>query len=162
MSTRRKQVSQPGPAPFATLVSLHPSSYPDLALRVPRILIGRNKNCTIQMNDKHLSGVHLEVSRADSVIKLIDRSTNGSYINDVKMAKNQGTIVKQGDKVSLLSETKVGKKNVIEFTLEIHLKDDGDKISDKRQSGESVERKKSGESVKRKKSGESVSDVCPD
>lgn len=139
MSTRKKQVSLATPPPYATLVSLHPASYPSLSLRVPRILIGRNKNCTIQMNDKHLSGVHLEVSRADKVIKLIDRSTNGSYINGVKMAKNEGHIVKEGDKVSLLHESKVGKQKVIDFTLEIHLKDDDDIIQDRKKSGESQE-----------------------
>jgi hypothetical protein len=35
-----------------------------------------------------LSAVHLEIIRFENEVKLIDRSTNGCYINNVKMVKD--------------------------------------------------------------------------
>lgn len=70
---------------WGIFVSENTKKYPDLNLKNERILIGRNKNCTIQINDKRLSGVHLEINLVEDQVKLTDRSTNGCYLNNVKM-----------------------------------------------------------------------------
>ena len=50
-------------------------------------------------------------------MKLTDRSSNGCYLNDVKMTLHQPTTVHQGDTIVLLHKAKVARGQGIAFTL---------------------------------------------
>lgn len=67
-----------------------------------RFTIGRSVDCDIQINDHHVSRVHLIVQRNQDDVWIEDKnSSNGTYLNDNKIV--QGTLVNvvAADKVKL-------------------------------------------------------------
>ena len=54
------------------------------------VIIGRNPTCTIQINEKRLSGKHCQILKTSTnKITIVDLSTNGTYLKDEKIGKGQ-------------------------------------------------------------------------
>jgi E3 ubiquitin-protein ligase CHFR len=51
------------------------------------------------------------------VASLVDLSTNGTFIGDSKLGKNNEVLLKNGDEIYLLHKSKVSITDVIGFTL---------------------------------------------
>lgn len=51
--------------------------------------IGRDKDCTIHIEDKHVSGKHLEVTLQEGQFYVIDMSRNGTFINNAALRPNK-------------------------------------------------------------------------
>ena len=64
---------------WGKLVPLTPG-LPTHQLSKPLVIIGRLKDCDIQINDKRLSGKHCQLEKKQTEIILTDLSTNGTYI----------------------------------------------------------------------------------
>jgi HD-GYP domain-containing protein (c-di-GMP phosphodiesterase class II) len=65
----------------------------------PIISVGRDPLCTIVLDDPKVSRIHCEIHRSDGQHVLIDRnSTNGTYINGVKVTKH---VLAAGDVIIL-------------------------------------------------------------
>lgn len=64
--------------------------------------IGRNENCEIPLPDTRLSRNHFSIFKEDSkyYIKDLD-SSNGTYINDVKLKKSQKVEIQSGDQIKV-------------------------------------------------------------
>lgn len=86
------------------------------------ITIGRNATNTICIPDKRyintiisiiilslirLSGLHCEIVKEETIIKLIDHSTNGTYVNNEKIGKDKFYNLQNGDMIHLLHHSKV-------------------------------------------------------
>ena len=52
------------------------------------VTIGRNQESTIFIEEKRLSGLHARITRIGEEVTITDLSTNGTYLNDVKIGKN--------------------------------------------------------------------------
>jgi len=53
--------------------------------------IGRDKDCAIHIEDKHVSGKHLEVTLQEGQFYVIDMSRNGTFINNTTLRPNKPT-----------------------------------------------------------------------
>lgn len=88
------------------LVALHDSAEAPLPSR-GSVTIGRRATCTVVCADGLVSGVHCVLTLApkgpkDEVsVEVEDRSTNGTYVNDVKVGKGQRAPLRDGDVLSL-------------------------------------------------------------
>lgn len=61
---------------------------PTYALTKDEILIGRNGDCDICINDKRLSSKHCIIKKQGSSAMITDLSTNGTFIASKKIGKN--------------------------------------------------------------------------
>lgn len=53
------------------------------------VTIGRVQDCDITIVDKRLSSKHCQIEKRDDGIFLKDLSTNGTFVNNAKIGKNQ-------------------------------------------------------------------------
>uniref|UniRef100_A0A7S4ST38 FHA domain-containing protein n=1 Tax=Alexandrium monilatum TaxID=311494 RepID=A0A7S4ST38_9DINO len=88
------------------LVPLHES--PEAAYPLPveggTVTIGRRANCTIVCKDGAVSGTHCVVTCLGPTplqFEVEDRSTNGTFVNEGKLAKGQPSPLADGDIISL-------------------------------------------------------------
>lgn len=73
---------------WATLTPLpNTQPLPTYTLTQSEILIGRNTECVICINDKRLSGKHCTISKLGDKYTITDLSTNGTFIGDKKIGK---------------------------------------------------------------------------
>ena len=67
---------------WAKLTSLS-SGLSDYTLKELNITIGRNPTCSIQINDRRLSGKHCQIVKGEGdKITILDLSTNGTFLKD--------------------------------------------------------------------------------
>ena len=68
------------------------------------ITVGSKEECDLTLNDKEVSGLHLEICREDNIFQVKDRnSANGSYLNNKKLI--QSSELSDGDIVSLSKDS---------------------------------------------------------
>lgn len=85
--------------------------------------IGRNHASHVQFLDLTISGLHLEMHPkigSDGVLKkveLIDRSSNGTWLNGKRMTKAKRTTIRSGDVFSLVQNYRTGGENVAAFVF---------------------------------------------
>ena len=60
------------------------------------VTIGRLKDCDIEINDKRLSGKHCRLEKRENEVFLTDLSTNGTYVKDAKVGKNNEVQIEDG------------------------------------------------------------------
>lgn len=85
---REKTADLDSPEVWGKLTPLTPG-LPTHELTEDIISIGRLKDCTIQINDKRLSGKHCHIEKRGDELFVKDLSTNGTYVKDVKIGKNK-------------------------------------------------------------------------
>jgi len=74
-----------------------------------RVSLGRKPDCDIIMNDIVVSGVHCYITVLSTVSAAIeDQSTNGTYVNGVKIGKGMTLEVRNGDILTLGKPTAAG------------------------------------------------------
>ena len=86
------------------LVSLN-SDYDNIEIKNKNeIMFGRSsKCCDIIYKDGRISGIHTILSFEDDRVYIHDKSTNGTYLNDVLMGHSQKVILQHEDKISIIS-----------------------------------------------------------
>jgi len=68
------------------------------------ITVGNKDECDLTLNDKQVSGLHLEISRRDNVFQIADRnSANGTYLNSRKLTRPAE--LSDGDIISLSKDS---------------------------------------------------------
>jgi E3 ubiquitin-protein ligase CHFR len=92
---------------------------PTYSLTQAEILIGRNPECVICINDKRLSGKHCTLSKQGDKYMLTDLSTNGTFLNDKKVGKGITVELPHQAEIWLLTANKVPPKETIGFKLEL-------------------------------------------
>jgi predicted component of type VI protein secretion system len=90
---------------------------PTYSLTQSEVLIGRNPECVICINDKRLSGKHCTLSRQGDKYTLTDLSTNGTFLNDKKVGKGVTIELSHPSEIWLLTASKVPVKETIGFRL---------------------------------------------
>ncbi|KAJ5072745.1 ovarian-specific serine/threonine-protein kinase lok-related [Anaeramoeba ignava] len=99
----------PNPEAWGAFVSLVPK-FPHVDL-IGKVTFGRNSTCNHVINDERVSGFHCSVYRdinekSDSpnpfYIKIIDNSSNGTYVNGTRLVKNEEKILFHADKISFI------------------------------------------------------------
>ena len=69
---------------------------------LPATTIGRQKNCTIQLEDPQISRVHALITLTDKGYLLTDKgSMNGTYVNGTKLSSGQDTLLRDGDELRI-------------------------------------------------------------
>ncbi|ORX85673.1 kinase-like protein [Anaeromyces robustus] len=75
------------------------NNYSKLLIKKDSFTIGRNSSCLISINDLVISNYHADIKRdTNGIIYLIDKSSNGTYINHKKI-KKQKVIINNNDKI---------------------------------------------------------------
>lgn len=92
---------------------------PTYTLTQSEILVGRNAECVICINDKRLSGKHCTLSKTGDKITLKDLSTNGTFLGDKKIGKNNEVELVHSSEIWLLTASKVPTLETIGFRLEV-------------------------------------------
>lgn len=92
---------------------------PTYSLTQSEILIGRNPECVICINDKRLSGKHCTLAKQGDKYTLTDLSTNGTFVGDKKVGKGTTVEVAHLNEIWLLTANKVPVNEVIGFRLEL-------------------------------------------
>ena len=73
----------------------------DHALRLPATL-GRSPSSPIQLDDKEISRKHVRLELAGTKVAVVDLgSSNGTFVNGVRLKENESRILKPGDKLVL-------------------------------------------------------------
>lgn len=106
---RRDFIPPPPPPPMAEFKLVSNISGQDgRPLAVPLhdgkvVRIGRNGDNDMIIPQVHnsVSGRHLEVMSQDGSVYMVDRSSNGSYIKDIRLEKNKTYIWEEGDWIRL-------------------------------------------------------------
>jgi pSer/pThr/pTyr-binding forkhead associated (FHA) protein len=74
-----------------------------------RVSVGRKQGCDIILNDIVVSGLHCYITVVSTVSAVIeDQSTNGTYVNGVKIGKGMTLELKNGDILTLGKPTAAG------------------------------------------------------
>ena len=108
-STKRPKITNM--AVFATLHSLNSSKYEDVNIPYKQLIsIGRSssKNNDIIIRENDCSSLHCQFVIGESLnnrslILVKDFSSNGTYINDVIVGRNNSALLRDGDKISFAS-----------------------------------------------------------
>ena len=85
--------------------------------------IGRNHASHVQFLDLTISGLHLEMHPkidTNGVLKkveLIDKSSNGTWLNGKRMTKAKPTLIRSGDVFSLVQDYRASGENVAAFVF---------------------------------------------
>ena len=125
--------------PWAMLLPVpNTQPLPKYPLALPSILIGRNSQCTICINDKRLSGKHCIITKEQGKITITDLSTNGTFIGDKKIGKNVSVDLKHGEQIWLLNASKVPPIETIGFKLQV----EGVKQEEEKKISEEQEKKR--------------------
>lgn len=82
--------------------------------------IGRGSANDFMINDKRLSNQHCRIEKSNNTEDanqaiLYDLSSNGTFVNDQKIGKNQSTFIKHGDRIVLLRGSKIPKEDEIVY-----------------------------------------------
>ncbi|CAK77621.1 unnamed protein product (macronuclear) [Paramecium tetraurelia] len=106
---------------WGKLISLNGGKFNSQDLYDEEITIGRLDTNKIVINESRLSGLHCKIKwdSANNLAQMQDLSTNGTFIGDQKIGKNNEIILKNGDEIYLLHKSKVPITDIIGFTLVI-------------------------------------------
>ena len=87
------------------------------------ITLGRNANCDLVLPDQRCSSNHCRIwiTQEDGKIafEIEDLSTNGTYVNNSSLGKNNKMKIQHGDDIVMLHEKKVGAENMLGFKLSL-------------------------------------------
>ena len=61
----------------------------DHSLEDDIVIVGRNPDCSVIINDKRLSGKHCRIEKRDTGVFVVDTSTNGTFIKDERIGKGK-------------------------------------------------------------------------
>ncbi|GAM18627.1 hypothetical protein SAMD00019534_018020 [Acytostelium subglobosum LB1] len=119
------------PNGWAILKSLNPA-YPDYPLVDNEVVLGRQPNSTIHFNDMNISGKHCAIIKtsdpgdAQAIAFLYDHSTNGTYIDGIKVGKGNRFLLSNGQEIGLVGK-KQGQEKIafIYHACEKEEEDDG-------------------------------------
>ena len=73
---------------------------------------GRNSSCSWVCDDRRVSGKHCELfwnreaTCIETSVTCVDNSTNGVFINDIKLGKGKSTVLRSGDVIALVAGVK--------------------------------------------------------
>ncbi|CAD8079111.1 unnamed protein product [Paramecium sonneborni] len=106
---------------WGKLISMNGSKVNSQELFDEEITIGRLDTNKIIISESRLSGLHCKIKwdSTNNIAQLLDLSTNGTFIGDQKIGKNNEIILKNGDEIFLLHKSKVPITDIIGFTLVI-------------------------------------------
>ncbi|EFA78669.1 putative protein serine/threonine kinase [Heterostelium album PN500] len=105
---------------WAVLKSLNPA-YPDFALCDNEIVIGRQPSSTIHFNDMNISGTHCSIKKEGDdgddqhgpiIAFLYDKSTNGTYVDGMKVGKGNRFLLSSGQEIGLVLSKKQGQEKI--------------------------------------------------
>ena len=75
-------------------------SYPLDPFKRPALSIGRSSECDVMLNDQRASRHHGDIRWNGRQWEVVDRgSTNGTYINDARMEKDQKGVLQLEDEI---------------------------------------------------------------
>ncbi|KAL4503246.1 hypothetical protein ABPG72_000852 [Tetrahymena utriculariae] len=85
------------------------------------ITIGRAPNNVLRIDDKRLSGTHCKLiyDPQENEVYLQDLSTNGTFIFDKKLGKENKSKIDSGDLIYILHKSKVSQPDVIGFVVKL-------------------------------------------
>jgi len=63
--------------------------------------IGRSKRCSLRLSDLRVSGVHCRIRREGSTVTIVDKSTNGTFVNGKRQRKDVPRQLHNGDTITL-------------------------------------------------------------
>lgn len=83
------------------LISVQSHQYPHITLTPKSIKIGKlSRICDVIISNPMVSRVHAEVNRVEENYYLVDLgSTNGTFVNGVKIEKNESYLLQVGDEI---------------------------------------------------------------
>lgn len=93
-----REVADPGELPFRFVVIRKGFEQTPQIIEQPGVLIGRQNNCDIQLNDPHVSRRHAELEYTPAGISITDLSSMGAgiYVNGLRIVSQQ---LRHGDTV---------------------------------------------------------------
>ncbi|CAI2365249.1 unnamed protein product [Moneuplotes crassus] len=144
---------------LAKFTSLHDDTAKDFSITDIDVTIGRKKVCGHRIANTKISGVHCQVQldKETGVFTIIDKSTNGTFVNDKRIGKDEPSTLHNGDKVYLLNDENEDEK--IGFIFVATYEKPSSKVGKKRKRNQmegSEEEKESNTNKKAKKKNNSA------
>merc|ERR1719352_1081064 len=121
------------------LASMNASSSPDIEVTeelehgTPVLSIGRAESNTLALKDQRVSYKHFlirarmrlaedkENEQSSTALELVDLSTNGTWVNNYRVGKGKIVPISTGDEIQILPVTKVGRAQMIGYTIQTNL-----------------------------------------
>jgi hypothetical protein len=100
---------------WAKAISLN-ANYPTKVLTAPVVEFGRRSTCGMHIKHPAVSGLHCAIHHlGHGIIKVVDHSTNGTFVKGLAIGKGKSVMLNDGDDVVLIKskEEKIGYKIVI-------------------------------------------------
>lgn len=103
-------MATPERAPWGLLKSLNAKRL-DVDLKIKVFNIGRHASCQVKIFDTRISNVHCRISEVDQAdqaanagapARITDLSTNGTFLNGVKIGRGESRELRTGDSVALV------------------------------------------------------------
>ncbi|CEO96321.1 Protein kinase domain containing protein [Plasmodiophora brassicae] len=85
------------------------------------ISFGRHPNCDVRIDNPAVSGAHFRIARemnpstGQNLVFIEDTSTNGTFVDDLKIGKGKRVVVTHGSEVTLIPPNKDGTRPRISF-----------------------------------------------
>ena len=107
--------------PWSKLTSLN-ATHPHILIEADKHTFGRVDNNSTIIPDKRLSSNHCTLERqkkdnGDYTYFVYDTSSNGTYVNDMKIGKGEKKEIQNGDTIQLLSAKLVSPTEVIAYVF---------------------------------------------
>jgi len=81
-------------------------SIPHTSLIDPEFTLGRSNRCNLRLSHPHISGVHFKISLQQiknvKVVSIVDHSSNGTFVNQVRLEKGKTFLLKHNNTISLV------------------------------------------------------------
>ena len=95
----------------------------EINLKGNNILIGRNETCDVCIPTKKISGDHGKIVKCNDdngneLIYFIDQSSNGTWINKVRILKSK-VLIKDGDEIMFVPTSKKKERKKLAYILKI-------------------------------------------
>eukprot|EP01012_Entosiphon_sulcatum_P008187 TRINITY_DN14351_c1_g1_i1.p1 TRINITY_DN14351_c1_g1~~TRINITY_DN14351_c1_g1_i1.p1 ORF type:complete len:456 (-),score=68.29 TRINITY_DN14351_c1_g1_i1:19-1344(-) len=90
------------PVPWGELCSKSPALLPTIFLVDSPHVIGRGAECSTTINNPSISSRHLRLEKVEGGARVVDSSTNGTFLNRARLEKEKPADIKPGDELSLV------------------------------------------------------------
>ncbi|CAI2365368.1 unnamed protein product [Moneuplotes crassus] len=122
---------------YAKFTSLNDETAKDFDILETDVIIGRKKDCGHQIPNGKISGQHCQVQldKESGEFTLTDKSTNGTFVNDKRVSKDEPVQLQNGDKIYLLKDENENEKIGFIF-VSLYSKPEESKLGQRRKRSE--------------------------
>ncbi|KAA6401429.1 MAG: hypothetical protein EZS28_003048 [Streblomastix strix] len=100
-----------------TVLKALTSNLEDININDQEIIVGRDEESDVIVNDMRISGSHMKIRKMGSDVIITDVSSNGTFINGKKLGFKNNRILRDGDVIDLRMPPNQSNEGIIQFAF---------------------------------------------